>query len=43
MLLKSGKSEPEVAETVGFGDSANMIRTFKRELGTTPMKYIKFK
>ena len=41
MLLKSGKSEPEVAELVGFGDSANMIRTFKRELGTTPMKYIK--
>ena len=41
MLLKSGKSEPEVAEAVGFGDSANMIRTFKRELGTTPMKYIK--
>jgi len=41
MLLKQGKSEPEVAELVGFGDSANMIRTFKRELGTTPMKYIK--
>ena len=41
ILLKSGKSEPEVAEAVGFGDSANMIRTFKRELGTTPMKYIK--
>jgi AraC-like DNA-binding protein/quercetin dioxygenase-like cupin family protein len=43
MLLKQGKSEPEVAEAVGFGDSANMIRTFKRELGTTPMKYIKLK
>ncbi len=42
MLLKSGKSESEVAESVGFGDSANMIRTFKRELGSTPMKYIKF-
>ena len=41
ILLKQGKSEPEVAETVGFGDSANMIRTFKRELGITPMKYIK--
>ena len=41
MLLKSGKSEPEVADLVGFGDSANMIRTFKRELGSTPMKYIK--
>lgn len=41
ILLKSGKSEPEVAELVGFGDSSNMIRTFKRELGTTPMKYIK--
>ena len=41
ILLKNGKSEPEVAEAVGFGDSANMIRTFKRELGSTPMKYIK--
>ena len=41
ILLKQGKSEPEVAEAVGFSDSANMIRTFKRELGTTPMKYIK--
>ncbi len=42
ILLNKGKSEPDVAESVGFGDSANMIRTFKRELGTTPMKYIKF-
>lgn len=42
ILLKEGKSEPEVAEAVGFGDSSNMIRTFKRELGVTPIKYIKF-
>ena len=41
MLLKSGESEPRVAELVGFADSANMIRTFKRELGETPIKYIK--
>ena len=39
-LLCSGVSERECAERCGFGESSNLIRSFKRHFGMTPRKYI---
>lgn len=39
-ILGSGASEREVAEQCGFGDSSNLIRSFKRHFGITPKKYL---
>lgn len=42
LALQSGEIEQKVAEECGFGDACNMIRCFKRSLGMTPKKYIKY-
>ena len=39
-LLSMGVSERETAERCGFGESSNLIRSFKRRFGITPKKYI---
>lgn len=40
-LLKLGESAARTAELCGFGDSSNMNRIFKREVGASPMKYVR--
>lgn len=40
-LLREGGSVQDAAEQCGFGDSAALIRSFKRSYGTTPGKYLK--
>ena len=40
-LLKMGKTEQEIAIDCGFGDTCNLIRSFKRTFGKTPKQYIK--
>lgn len=39
-LLGSGISEREVAEQCGFGESSNLVRSFKRKFGISPKKYL---
>ena len=41
LLLKSGGSISSVAEQVGFSDVNYFIRVFKRETGTSPLRYRK--
>lgn len=41
-LLKKGKSEGETAELCGFGEPSNLIRSFKKEFGMTPIKYMNY-
>lgn len=40
-LLKGGESVARTAELCGFGDSSNMNRIFKREVGESPLKYVR--
>ena len=40
-LLKNGESVARAAELCGFGDSSNMNRIFKREVGNSPLKYVR--
>lgn len=40
-LLSEGKNVTETAVECGFGDYANFIRTFKKEVGVPPGKYRK--
>lgn len=42
-LLKDGESVARAAELCGFGDSSNMNRIFKREVGTSPLKYVRLR
>lgn len=39
-LILSGVSERECAERCGFGESSNLIRSFKKHFGMTPRRYI---
>ena len=39
-LLRAGRSEREAAEKCGFGESTNLIRSFKRRFGIPPKKYL---
>ena len=39
-LLSAGVSEREVAERCGFGESSNLVRSFKRRFGIPPKKYL---
>ncbi len=39
-LLRLGESAARCAELCGFGDSSNMNRIFKREVGASPLKYV---
>ncbi len=39
-MLRAGKSEQECAEACGFGDTCNLIRSFKRCHGKTPRQYL---
>lgn len=39
-LLREGKTEQEAAELCGLNDSSSMIRTFKKNYGTTPHRYL---
>ena len=39
-MLRTGKSEAECAEACGFGDTCNLIRSFKRCYGKTPRQYL---
>lgn len=39
-LLCAGVTERECAERCGFGESSNLIRSFKKHFGITPGKYI---
>lgn len=41
-LLKNGYSVSAVAERCGFSDYNNFIQRFKKEVGTTPLKYKKY-
>ncbi|MBQ3017123.1 MAG: helix-turn-helix transcriptional regulator [Clostridia bacterium] len=43
MLLNSTASLVEIAEKVGFYDSAHLCRTFKKKKGVTPKEYRKLK
>jgi AraC-like DNA-binding protein len=38
--LREGMTEQTVAESCGFGDACNLIRSFRRHLGVTPKQYI---
>lgn len=40
-MLKQGKTEQEVAEECGFGDSSAFIKSFKKIYQITPMQYLK--
>ena len=40
-LLRGGQTQQSVAESCGFGDACNLIRAFRRCLGTTPGEYLK--
>ena len=40
-LLRSGMTEQQTAEECGFSDACNLIRAFRRCLGTTPGEYLK--
>ena len=39
--LEGGKSQSQVAEACGFGDSCNLCRSFKRYFGISPKEYLK--
>ena len=39
-LLREGKTEQEVAELCGFCDSSGLIRSFRRNFGVSPKKYL---
>lgn len=39
-LLCAGVTERECAERCGFGESSNLIRSFKKHFGMTPRRYI---
>lgn len=39
-LLRTGATEQQAAESCGFSDASNLIRTFKREFGMTPKQYL---
>ena len=39
MLASSGMSAKEIAGACGFQDVKRLFRTFKREVGTTPIGY----
>lgn len=38
--LREGMTEQAVAESCGFGDACNLIRSFRRHLGVTPKQYL---
>ncbi len=40
-LLRRGATEEAVAAAVGFGDTPNMIRGFRRAFGMTPRQYMR--
>ncbi len=39
-FIKDGKTLQEAAELCGFNDSSTLIKSFKKNFGTTPKKYI---
>ena len=39
-MLREGATEYTAATLCGFGDASSLIRTFKRNFGTTPKKYL---
>ena len=40
-ILRTGVTEQEAAEKCGFGDTCNLIRSFKKCYGKTPGEYLK--
>ncbi len=39
-LIKNGKTQQEAAELCGFNDGSTLIKSFKKNFGTTPKKYL---